>query len=198
MMTAAARIMSGNWNGGLRWWFAECLSSLYINAVTSEALENNANDPTSQKGMPLDMCNSEWAREPVAMRIFMRESSRSTPQENCKAAKPVCDYLSNSRARLQTNSATRVVMMWSASATYCNKYWVETLHLHARYTQRQCSLQMAAIHIVELCKESNQKWILSQGARVAKMLCQVPPHASKSSTNQMSNRNIHSITAYVY
>ena len=145
MMTAAARIMSGNWNGGLRWWFAECLSSLYINTVTSEALENNANDPTSQKGMPLDMCNSEWAREPVAMRIFMRESSRSTPQENCKAAKPVCDYLSNSRARLQTNSATRVVMMWSASATYCNKYWVETLHLHARYTQRQCSLQMAAI-----------------------------------------------------
>ena len=79
--------------------------------MTSEALENNANDPTSQKGMPLDMCNSEWAREPVPMRIFMRESSRSTPQENCKAAKPVCDYLSNSRARLQTNSATRVVMM---------------------------------------------------------------------------------------
>ena len=30
------------------------------------------------------------------------------------------------------------------------------------------------------------------------MLCKVPPCASKSSTNQMSNRKKHSITAYVY
>ena len=54
------------------------------------------------------------------------------------------------------------------------------------------------IHIVELCKGSNQEWFFSQGTLLANMLCKVPPCASKSSTNQMSNRKKHSITAYVY
>ena len=95
---------------------------LLIHEAAPEAFKNNAKHPTSQKGMSLDMCNSEWTRGPIAMITFMRESSHSTPQENGKAAKPVCDYLSSSCARLQTNSATRVAMIGPGSTTYCNKY----------------------------------------------------------------------------
>ena len=76
----------------------------------------------------------------LAMMIFMRENSRSTLQGNCKAAKPVCDYLSNSCARPQANSVTRVTAIESARASYLNKYLAGTLRLHARYKQKQFRL----------------------------------------------------------
>ena len=74
------------------------------------------------------------------MMIFMRENSRSTLQGTCKAAKPVCDYLSNSCARLQAHSVTRVTAIESARASDLNNYLAETLRLHARYKQRKCRI----------------------------------------------------------
>ena len=44
--------------------FSERLSSLYMNAVTLGPLENNPDNSTSQKGKPLNRCNSEFARDP--------------------------------------------------------------------------------------------------------------------------------------
>ena len=118
---------------------------LLIHEAAREAFNNNAKNPTSQKGMSLDMCNSEWARGPIAMITFMRESIHSAPQENGKAAKPVCDYLSSSCARLKTNSATRVAMIGQRSTTYCNKYWMEPFI---------CTLDMRKDNVV-------YKWILN-------------------------------------
>ena len=109
-----------------------------MNALTSEALENNPDNPTSQKGMSLDICNNEFVRDLIAMKTFMRENSGSTSQGNSKAGKPVCDYFSKSCTRLQTNSMARVATIESASAAYRNKYLAETLHTQAAYTQRHC------------------------------------------------------------
>ena len=55
--------------------FAECLSLLHMNALTWEAFKNHPGNPTPQEGMRLDTCNSEFAREPIAMKTFMREVS---------------------------------------------------------------------------------------------------------------------------
>ena len=74
---------------------AEHLSSLSMKAVTLGALKNNQDLSASKKRKQSEICNSECAREPLLMRIFIAEISRSTLQENSKAAKPVRDYLSN-------------------------------------------------------------------------------------------------------
>ena len=55
--------------------FAERLSSLHMNALTWETFQNHRGNPTPQEGMRLDICNSEFAREPLVMKTFMRQVS---------------------------------------------------------------------------------------------------------------------------
>ena len=51
-----------------------------MSAVALRALQHYQGNSTSQKGKPLDIWNSEFARDPTAMMIFMRENNRSTLQ----------------------------------------------------------------------------------------------------------------------